>query len=251
MNPNPEPEIVSELSQLSSSIAAYNPNNIFKAMLYNFTPKGLQVRILQETRHQPVDESGQSYLVDSSLFNEALAKNPDPDRLYPWQINSCVHLANRLSSDSSTIQMFDDTLGKMENSLRETENDFNIKTTERIRNIEDGQGKLLERLCVTRQKLERYLESKKALAKDSGLEMRLLSKIEQIKKRLEVKGKIEKLNTGQIQNIKGVKIPDEKIEDILKVLQEQRAGIADLRKLVMDDISKVQKIEEALEKSKK
>lgn len=250
MNPSPEAELVNELNQISSSITAYNPNNKFKAMLYNFAPKGLQVRMLQETRHQPVDDSGQYYVVDSILFNEALVKNPDPDRLYPWQINSCIHLADRLNSDSNTIHMFGETLEKMENNLREIENDFNIKTTERVRKIADGQSKLLERLCITRQKLERYLDSKKALAKDSGQEMRIVSKIEQIKKRLEVKNKIEKISSAQVQKIKNVKIPNEKMEDILKVLQEQRAGIADLRKLVLDDMQKVQKIEEVLGKAK-
>ena len=251
MNPTPEAELMNELNQISSSITPYNPNNKFKAMLYNFAPKGLQVRMLQETRHQPVDDSGQYYLVDSSLFNEALAKNPDPDRLYPLQINSCRHLADRLNLDSKTINMFGDSLDTIENNLRDIENNFNINTAERIKKIGEGQSKLLERLCITRQKLERFLDSKKALAKDSGQEMRLISRIDSIKKRLEVKNKIEKLNPGQIQNIKGFKIPDDKIEDILKVLQEQRAGIADLRKLVMDDISKVQKIEEVLAKSKK
>ena len=83
MNPSPESELANELGQISSSITPHNPNNKFKAMLYNFAPKGLQVRMLQESRHQPVDDTGQFYLVDSTLFNEALIKNPDPDRLYP------------------------------------------------------------------------------------------------------------------------------------------------------------------------
>ena len=251
MNPSPESELANELGQISSSITPHNPNNKFKAMLYNFAPKGLQVRMLQESRHQPVDDTGQFYLVDSTLFNEALIKNPDPDRLYPWQINSCIHLADRLNSDSNTIQMFGDSLEKMGNSLHEIENDFNIKTAERIKKLGEGQSKLLERLCVTRQKLERYLESKKALAKDSGQEMKIISKIEQLKKRLEIRNKIEKLNPSQMQSIKGIKIPDEKLEDILKVLQEQRAGIADLRKLVVNDMNKIQKIEEVLGKTKK
>ena len=147
--------------------------------------------------------------------------------------------------------MFGDSLEKMGNSLHEIENDFNIKTAERIKKLGEGQSKLLERLCVTRQKLERYLESKKALAKDSGQEMKIISKIEQLKKRLEIRNKIEKLNPSQMQSIKGIKIPDEKLEDILKVLQEQRAGIADLRKLVVNDMNKIQKIEEVLGKTKK
>jgi anion-transporting ArsA/GET3 family ATPase len=250
MNPSPEAELMNELTNISNSITPYNQNNKFKSMVYNFAPKGHQVRMLQESRLQPIDDTNQYYQVDSSLFNEALSKNPDPDRLYPWQLNSCYHLSERLNLDSNTIHMFGESLDKMENSLREIENNFNIKTSERIKKISEGQSKLLERLCVTRQKLERYLDSKKALSRDSGQEMKLISKIEQIKKRLEIKNKIEKLNPTQMQNIKGFKIPEEKIEDILKVLQEQRAGIADLRKLVMDDISKVQKIEEVIGKSK-
>ena len=250
MNPPPESELTNELIQILSSITPCNQNNRFKAMLYNFAPKGLQVRLLQETRHQPTEDGTGYYLVDNTLFNEALAKNPDPEKLYPWQINSCLQLLERLKLDSTTIHMFGESIEKMENNLREIENDFNIKTTERINKISEGQSKLLERLCMTRQKLEKYLESKKALARDSGQEMKFISKIEQIKKKLEIRKKIEKLNPVKVANIKGVKIPEEKFEDIVKVLQEQRAGIADLRKLVMEDVSKMQKIEEFVTKSK-
>lgn len=250
MNPSPDMELMNELYQISQSIEPYKPGNKFKAMLYNFVPKGQQVRMLQEIKHQPMGETGQFYTVDSNLFNEAIAKNPDPDKLYPLQINSCVDLAKRLETDSRTVDMFGSTLERMENSLREIENDFNIKTAERIRTISEGQSKLLERLCVTRQKLERFLEAKKALSKDSGLEMRLYSKLEQVKKKLEIRNKIEKIDTSNLNPGKSLKIPEEKVQEIISVLQQQRSNIFDLRKIVLGDLSKVQKIESVLEKYK-
>jgi len=250
MNPSPDMELMNELTSIAQSIEPYKPGNKFKAMLYNFVPKGQQVRMLQEIKHQPIGENGQYYAVDSALFNEAIAKNPDPERLYPWQINSCTDLAKRLESDSKTIDMFGSSLEQMENSLREIENDFNIKTADRIKKISEGQSKLLERLCVTRQKLERFLEAKKALSKDSGLEMRLYSKLEQIKKKLEIRNKIEKIDTSHLVPGKNFKIPEERVQDVISVLQQQRSGIFDLRKLVLGDISRIQKVESVLEKYK-
>jgi hypothetical protein len=243
-------ELMNELTQISNTIAPYKPGNKFKAVLYNFAPKGYQVKLLQEIRHQPVGDSQNYYPVDNTLFNEALLKNPDPDRLYPWQINSCTDLADRLSRDSKTIDMFGMSLERMESSLRDIENNFNVKTVERIKRISESQSKLLEKLCITRQKLEKFLEARNALSKDSGLEMRLYSKLEQIKKKLEIKNKIDKIDTSSMQSGKPLKIQKEHLEDVLSVLQQQRSDIANLRKIVMTDSARLQKVENVIEKYK-
>lgn len=250
MNPSPDMELINELNQISNSIQPYRPGNKFKSVLYNFAPKGHQVRFLQELRHQPIGDSQNFYAVDNTLFNEALMKNPDPDRLYPWQINSCTDLADRLMKDSKTIDFFGMSLEKMEASMREIENNFNVKSAERIKRISEEQSKLLEKLCITRLKLERFLEARNALSKNPALELRLFSRLEAINKKLEIKNKIDKIDTSAVQPGKPLKIHKEHLEDVLFVLQQQRADIANLRKIVLNDSSRISKIESTLEKYK-
>lgn len=247
---NPEAELHAELVQIASLMSEGNPNNKFKAMLYNFTPRGADVRALQNNRNQ-INEKGESIMMDPALHIEALSKNPDPDRLYPWQISSCEKLYERLRSDSNTIDFYLEKFDICESSLQEIQNDFYIKYPERIRQITEGQSKLMEKLCMTRYKLERYLESRNALAKDSGLEMRIVAKQDQIKKKLEIKNKIDKLDPSNVHEIKSFSVPQEKLDDIVAVMEMQRASIADLRKLVLSDLTKIQSVESSLEKIKK
>lgn len=172
MYSNPEAELQNELNSFSSSTHPYTAQNRFKTMLYNVVPKNYNIQHLHSNRYQP-NERGEYFMTDNALFIEALSKNPDPERLYPWQINSCKQLSDRLETDLTTTGVFLGALDKMESELRDVEIDMTSKAAEKLRKLEDGQNKLFTKLCSTRQKLERFLESKNALQRNSGIELKI------------------------------------------------------------------------------
>ncbi|CAG9310840.1 unnamed protein product [Blepharisma stoltei] len=247
MYSNPESELANELNTIAAAIHPYNPQNRFKVMLYNMAPKNYNIHLLHSNRYQP-NEKQEYFMTDGALLNEALTKNPDPEHLYPWQINSCKQLSDRLETDLATTGLFLETLDKMETDLREVEIEMTSKASERLRKIEEGQNKLFTKLCNTRQKLEKFLESKNALQRNSGAELKLWAKIDYINRKLEIKSKLEKLNTNELRSVPALKIPDAKMNDILKLLREQKNSLSELKKNVVADKNRVQKIEENLRK---
>lgn len=246
-----EAQATQELENIVSSIKPYNPACNFKAMVYNVAPKSANLQQLQNSKYQPRADTNDFYYVDTKLAEDALIKNPDPERLYPWQINSCKQLAERVTGDLDTANILSFGLDNMEAHLREIEGGLNLRIKERLKTITNSQADLSERLCTVRQKLEQYLEQKNSIQKDLGEELKLRVKVDHLQKKLEIKSKLEKINTQGLVADAKFEIPKDELESILKVLKDQRDNAANLRRLVLSDANLVTNIHEALQKINK
>ncbi|CAG9317077.1 unnamed protein product [Blepharisma stoltei] len=246
-----ESQAAQELESISGSVKAYHPSNKFKAMIYNVAPKSTSVQQLQSSKYQPRIDANEFYYIDTALSEEAMVKNPDPDKLYPWQINSCKQLADRVSADNDTSNLLSYGLDNMDNHLKTIENELNLKSTDRIRQINEGQSKLSERLCTIRWKLEQFLESRNSIKKDLGEELKIRAKIDHLNKKMEMKSKLERINTQNVSMIGKVNVPQEEVGSILNILREQRENVNNLRKLVSADSNLASRIEEAVQRFRK
>ena len=113
---------------------------------------------------------------------------------------------------------------------------------EKLRSVTEEQGKLQEKMCMVMQKLEMVLSGRGALTRNSGLELKLRSRLDQLEKKHEIRNKIEKLRVPEKQ-ISQLSVPDESVEEIMKVMKEQRDNIASLRKIVSQDDARIKRIE--------
>lgn len=242
-----EAELTAELQQISGSITSYCPNNRFKLMLYNHIPRGSTASALQNSKLQTNTENAQYYHIDQTLHSEAMNKNPDPAHLYPWQINSCKQLYDRARLDFATVELFQEELSRVEEKLREVEGELNGKIGERLRAVSDTQSALLEKLCRARMKLEKLLEMRHSLIRDSGVELKIRAKLDEIQRRLELSNRLERLTNIEIAPRPQIQIPENQMENLLQVLKEQRTGLQTLKKIITNDMRKVQKIEEGIE----
>jgi len=243
---NYEGELQRELEKVYESIRPYSDQNRFKAMLYNLAPPNFNLVTLQNNRYQPKPGTNEPYLVDASLFTEALTKNPDPQRLYPVQVNSCKELSDRINFDNSALLAYSENLQKLEKTLREKESELKGQCSQKLKEARENQNKLLEKLCYARSKLERFLELKNALDKNSGNELKLRARIDQLAQKLQVGAKLDKLKTYQVHSRTGVEIPEEHKNEVYKVLGDTKKNIEELKNIVRNDSKKVQKIENYL-----
>lgn len=241
-----EAELTSELQQISGQISPYLPNNRFKLMLYNHIPRGSTASALQNSKLQANPENGQYYHIDQSLHSESMNKNPDPVHLYPWQINSCKQLYDRARLDFATVELFQEEISRVEEKLREVEGDLNGKAGERLRAVSEAQSALLEKLCRSRMKLEKLLDMRHSLIRDSGVELKIRAKLDEIQRRLELRERLDRLTNVEILPRPQIQIPENQMENLLQVLKEQRTGLQTLKKIITNDIRKVQKIEEGM-----
>lgn len=241
-----EAELTAELQQISGQITAYGPNNRFKLMLYNHIPRGTTASTLQSSKLQANPENGQYYQIDQALHAEAMSKNPDPAHLYPWQINSCKQLYDRARLDFATVELFQEELTRVEDKLRDVEGDLNGKTGERLKAVSETQSALLEKLCRARMKLEKLLDMRHSLIRDSGVELKIRAKLDEIQRRLELRNRLDRLTNIEITPRPQIQIPENQMENLLQVLKEQRTGLQTLKKIITNDMRKVQKIEEGM-----
>lgn len=240
-------ELEHEVQQVVSSIQPFNPKNIFKLMVYNYVPPYQSIHSLQTNLRQPTSEmSNTSYNVDSSLFHEAMVKNPDPTHLYPWQINSCEQLAERTEKNLKIDKVFKESLMQYEEKLRRLDSETSGKTVERIAENAKAQGLLFEKLCRVRLKLERLLEGKGYLSRDSGLELKLRAKIDEVQLACDKCRRVDRLEEAVVAVKSELKVPDEQAADVLRVLREQRKAMLAVRNIVSRGIESLTKIEAGL-----
>lgn len=241
-----EGELKAELDRIQQSMAPYTAENKYKAMLYNLAPRSQLVGPLQENKWQVKQRGDEYYQVDIGLFREALSKNPDSQRLYPWQVNSCAQLSERLKSDARVIGAFNATVEQIDKKLQESDSDLSTGNLENLRRTAEGQGKLLERMCGVAKKLEKFLQLKNSLHSDSGGELKLRAKLEQLNKKLDIAQKIKQLRVPE-GRIADVQVPAESLEEVWRVLRDQRNNIAALKRQVQEDLQTVSRVEQYYE----
>jgi len=235
-----------ELRQIAVSITPYNPYNRFKVMTYNCTPPGQSVQMYQHSTLQsiltPGQNYGQSYHVDQALFAEAMSRNPDSTRLYPWQINSCKDLADRTAKDIESTNVVFNVLTRYDEKLRAVETDTTGKCAERLQEATKMQADVTEKLCLARMKLEILLELQGKTVRDSGLELRVKAKLDELMVRIERCRRTDRF-VGLDLSRQQTSLGDLDKTALLQVLREQRKGLQQVKSVLQADVAKLDKLE--------
>ena len=231
-----------ELKQVATTIMPYDPYNRFKVMTYNCTPPGQSVHIYQNSKLQTNLSTGQSYYIDQALFAEAMSRNPDSTRLYPWQINSCKELEDRTAKDIESANVVFNVITRYDEKLRAVETDTTGKCAERLQEATNMQAAVTERLCIARMKLDILLELKGKTVRDSGLELRVKAKLDELLVRIDRCRRIDRF-MGLDLSRQQTSIGELDRTALLQVLREQRKGLQQVKNVLLGDIAKLDKLE--------
>ena len=235
-------QVRAELLQAEQAITPYGPFNRFKFMTYNCTPPGQNVVVYQTTKLQTNLATNQNYYVDQALFAEAMSRNPDSSRLYPWQLNSCQELADRTSKDIETSNIVFNVLTKYEEKLRTVESEITGTYVKRLQEATKYQSDVTERLCLARMKLDILLELKGKTIRDSGLELRLKAKLEELAVRIERCRRTDRF-MGLDLSRQQVSLGELDKTALLQVLREQRKGLQQVKSVLTADMAKLERLE--------
>lgn len=235
-------QLKAELSQVVQAITPYGPFNRFKFMTYNCTPPGQSVTVYQTTKLQTNLATNQNYYVDQALFAEAMSRNPDSSRLYPWQLNSCQELADRTTKDIETSNIVFNVLTKYEEKLRSVESDITGTFMKRLQEATKYQSDLTEHLCFARMKLDTLLELRGKTTRDSGLELRLKAKLDELAVRIERCRRTDRF-MGLDLSRQAVSLGELDKTALLQVLREQRKGLQQVKSVLTADMAKLERLE--------
>jgi hypothetical protein len=102
-------------------------------MLYNVAPPNVEVGHMQQNRIQLKHGSTtEGYHVDDELLHLANQKNPDPAHLYPFQINSCQQLHDRVAKSKSDVNTLLGALDATEAEMLKREQESTADLNPRI-----------------------------------------------------------------------------------------------------------------------
>ena len=233
-----------ELKQVETSLTPYDlyNHNRFKLMVYNCAPPMQSVLGYQHSRQQINLLNGQGYNIDQALFAEAMSRNPDSTRLYPWQINSCGELADRTAKDIESANVVFNVLTRYDEKLRKVETDTTVICTGRLQEATKMQAAVTERLCLARMKLDILLELKGKTVRDSGLELRVKAKLDELMTRIERCRRTDRF-VGLDFSRQQTSVGELDKTALLQVLKEQRKGLQQVKSVLVADMAKLEKLE--------
>jgi hypothetical protein len=155
-------------------------------------------------------------------------------------------LADRTEKNLKINKVFKESLMKYEEVLRKLDSETSGQTTERIAENTKAQGLLFEKLCRVRLKLEQLLEAKGYLTRDSGLELKLRAKIDEVQLACDKCRRVDRLEEAVVSVKSELKVPEEQAVDVLRVLREQRKAMHAVRDIVSRGLDSLMKIEAGL-----
>ena len=171
-----------------------------------------------------------------------MSRNPDATRLYPWQINSCKELEERTAKDMESTNVVFNVLTRYDEKLRTVETDTTGKCSERLQEATHMQAAVTERLCLARMKLDILLELQGKTFRDSGLELRVKAKLDELLVRIERCRRTDRF-VGLDLSRQQTSIGELDKAALLQVLREQRKGLQQVKSVLLSDLDKLDKLE--------
>lgn len=232
-------EIVNVIQNYLSSLQPESPMNVFKYMLYNKVPAGVDVHILQNYKQFIRGEDGKDTLVDNNLWIKAIHNNPSPNTLYPFQISSPNQLVQRTKKTQVLEFHVLETIVNLQNGLNQLndtyDNEIEKELNEAKRKIELIKAKNLsviskiERLALSLGRAEKNFQMENTIQTGlSKLQTSLSENSEYMSKIKEVQSRsmLLSFNNQQNEDLDYLKSFEEvRMEKNINVLKEMRSVI--------------------------
>jgi len=257
-------QLIQLLNHYTLILSEQNPDYPFKYVMYNRIRDDLKHLLTQFQQYPPsqlqVNTKGLEIFVSKKDWDDAMARNPMPELLYPCQITSWEELKQRVdtykNSESALFKRLEDAQGKL-HKLKEA---YTAKIGEAIEQRKATNKILENKMIQLYGALEKIASKSNRATRNVESELNLTNKLQDISKKIEapefkstlseIKMKTDELTVSREEpkNHEGAlkELSKEKAGAIMRILNMQRKAIEGMTQMHIQNLHDIDVISRGL-----